>query len=71
MAFKKLSTNDLPIDNVPGAPQPEDNPNKQTIDPQKSALPAPYCTKDKGSLGGSWSGKYGWESLWQSNWIMQ
>jgi len=33
----------LPIDNVPGAPPPEDTPNEETIDPQKPDLP---CTPD-------------------------
>jgi len=33
----------LPIVNVPSAPQPEDTPNKETIDPQK---PYPTCTPD-------------------------
>jgi len=33
----------LPIDNVPGAPPPEDTPNEEPIDPQKSNL---SCTSD-------------------------
>jgi len=33
----------LPIDNVPGAPPPEDTPDEETIDPQK---PDPSCTPD-------------------------
>jgi len=36
-------TNDLPIDNVPGAPPAEDTPNKETIEPQKPDL---TCTPD-------------------------
>jgi len=38
------ATNDLPIDNVPGAPPPEDTPNEETIDPRK---PDPTCTPDQ------------------------
>ena len=33
----------LPIDNVPGAPPPEDTPDEETIDPQKPDL---TCTPD-------------------------
>jgi hypothetical protein len=35
--------NHLPIDNVPGAPPPEDTPDDETIDPQKPDL---TCTPD-------------------------
>jgi len=38
MAIDKLSINDLLIDNVPGAPPPEDMRNKETIDPQQPNL---------------------------------
>ena len=40
---RSLSTNDLTIDNVPGAPPPEDTPDKETMDPQKPDL---TCTPD-------------------------
>jgi len=42
------STNDLAIDNVPGAPPPQDIPDKETIHPQKPDLiytPDPTKTK--------------------------
>jgi hypothetical protein len=38
MAIDKLSINDLLIDNVPGAPPPEDTPNEEPIDPQQPDL---------------------------------
>jgi len=35
----------LPIDNVPGAPPPEDTPDEETIDPQKPDLTStPYSS---------------------------
>jgi len=37
------STNDLTIDNMPGAPKPDDTPDEETIDPQKSDV---TCTPD-------------------------
>jgi hypothetical protein len=44
MAIDELSQlNHLPIDNVPGAPPPEDTPDEEPIDPQKPDLP---CTPD-------------------------
>jgi len=43
MAIHKLSINDLLIDNVPGAPPPEDTPNEESIDPQQPDL---TCTPD-------------------------
>jgi len=43
MAIDKLSINDLLIDNIPGAPPPEDTPNKESIDPQQ---PDFTCTPD-------------------------
>jgi len=43
MAIDKLSINDLLIDNVPGAPPPEDTPNQEPIDPQQPDL---TCTPD-------------------------
>ena len=42
-AIDKLSNNDLLLDNVPGAPPPEDTPNKDPIDPYKPDL---TCTPD-------------------------
>jgi len=44
MAIDKLSINDLLIDNVPGAPPPEDTPNKEPINPQQPDL---TCTPDR------------------------
>jgi len=38
MAINKLPINDRLIDNVPGAPPPEDTPNDEPIDPQQSDL---------------------------------
>jgi len=43
MAIDKLSINDLLLDNVPGAPPPEDTPNEEPIDPQQPDL---TCTPD-------------------------
>jgi len=43
MAIDKLSINDLLIENVPGAPPPEDTSNKEPIDPQQPDL---TCTPD-------------------------
>ena len=43
MAIDKLPINDRLIDNVPGAPPPEDTPNKEPIDPQQPDL---TCTPD-------------------------
>jgi len=43
MAIDKLSINDLHLDNVPGAPPPEDTPNEGPIDPQQRDL---ACTPD-------------------------
>jgi hypothetical protein len=43
MAVDKLSINNLLIDNVPGAPPPEDTPNEEPIDP---LLPDLTCTPD-------------------------
>jgi len=44
MAINELSQLiHLPIDNVPGAPPPEDTPDEETIDPQKPDL---TCTPD-------------------------
>ena len=43
MAIDKLSINDLLLDNVPGAPPPEDTPNVEPIDPQHPDL---TCTPD-------------------------
>ena len=38
MAIDKLSFNDPLIENVPGAPPPEDTLNKEPIDPQQPDL---------------------------------
>jgi len=43
MAIDKLSINDLLIDNVPGAPPPEDTSNEESIDSQQPHL---TCTPD-------------------------
>jgi hypothetical protein len=43
MAIDKLSINDLLLDNVPGAPPPEDTPSEASIDPQQPDL---TCTSD-------------------------
>ena len=43
MAIDKLPINDRLIDNVPGAPPPEDTPNEDPIDPQQPDL---TCTPD-------------------------
>jgi hypothetical protein len=44
VAIEKLSIYDLLIDNVPGAPPPEDTPNEEPIDPQQPNL---TCTLDR------------------------
>jgi len=43
MAIDKLSINDILIDNVAGAPPPEDTPHEEPIDPQQPDL---TCTPD-------------------------
>jgi len=43
MGMDKVPINDRLIDNVPGAPPPEDPPNKEPIDPQQPDL---TCTPD-------------------------
>jgi len=43
MAIDKLSNNNLLIDNIPGAPPPEDTHNEEPIDPQQPNL---TCTPD-------------------------
>jgi len=43
MNMNKVSIKDLLIDNVPGAPPPEDTPNQEPIDPQQPDL---TCTPD-------------------------
>jgi len=66
------STNDIPIDNVPGSPPPEDTINKETIDHQKPDLiytPDPPKTKAQRQRVGAENA--GIESIWQSNWIVQ
>jgi len=48
MAIEKLTITDLLIDNVPGAPPPEDTPNEERIDPQQRDLTCiPHPTKAK------------------------
>ena len=51
MAIDKLSINDLLIDNVTGAPPPEDTPNKEPIDPQQPDL---TCTPDPTRTKAHW-----------------
>jgi hypothetical protein len=43
MAIDKLGINDILLDNVPGAPPPEDPPNEEPIDSQQPDL---TCTPD-------------------------
>jgi len=43
MAINKLSISDLLLDNVPGAPPPQDTTNEEPIDSQQSDL---TCTSD-------------------------
>lgn len=43
MAITKLTVNNLPMDNVPGAPPPEDTSAKDPIDPEQRAF---TCTSD-------------------------
>jgi len=43
MAINKLPINDWIMDNIPGAPPPEDTPDEEPIDPQKPDL---TCTPD-------------------------
>ena len=43
MAINKLSSNQQPIDNVPGAPWPEVTANEEPIEPQQPDL---TCTSD-------------------------
>jgi len=72
MAIDKLSINDLLLDNVLGAPPPEDTSNKEPIDPQQPDLtctPDPTKTKTHRQVVGVEYG--GGESVWQSNWIVQ
>jgi len=62
----------LPIKNVPGAPQPEDTPDKEIIDPLKPDLtctPDPTMTRAQRQVVGVKN--MGRESIWQSNWIVQ
>jgi len=71
IAIDKLWINDLLIDNVPGAPPPEDTPNEEPIDPQQPDLtctPDPTKTKAHRQVVGV---KMLGESVWQSNWIVQ
>jgi len=51
MPIDKLSLNDLLIENVPGAPPPEDTPNEEPIDPQQSDL---TCTPDPTKTKAHW-----------------
>jgi len=48
LLMDKLWISDLLIDNVPGAPPPEDTPNEEAIDPQQpdlTCIPDPTKTK--------------------------
>ena len=48
MAIEKLPINDQLMDNVPGAPPPEDAPNEDSVDPQQpdlTCIPEPTKTK--------------------------
>jgi hypothetical protein len=72
MAIDKMSINDLLIVNIPGAPPPEDTPNKEPIDPQQPNLtctPDPTKTKAHRQVVGVENA--GGESIWQSNWFVQ
>ena len=72
MAIDKLPINDRLIDNVPGAPPPEDTPNEEPIDPQQRDLtctPDPTKTKAHRQVVGLEN--MGGDSIWQSNWIVQ
>ena len=51
MAIDKLAIDDLLIDNVPGAPPPEDSLNKESIDPQQPDL---TCTSDPTKTKAHW-----------------
>jgi len=73
MAINKLPIDDRLIDNVPGAPPPEDSPNKEPIDPQQPDLtctPDPTKTKAHRQVVGL-ENAGGGGSIWQSNWIVQ
>jgi len=43
MAIEEVATDNLPIDNVPGAQLLEDTPGEETLDPQ---MPDLTCTPD-------------------------
>jgi len=51
MAINKLSINDLLIDNIPGAPPPENPPTEESIDPQQPDL---TCTSDPTKTKAHW-----------------
>jgi hypothetical protein len=62
----------LPIENVPGAPPPENTPDEEPIDPQKPDLtctPDPTRTRAHRQVVGVENA--GGESIWHSNWIVQ
>jgi len=62
----------LPIENVPGAPPPEDSPDEESIDPQKPDLtctPDPTKTRAHRQVVGVENA--GVESIWQTIWIVQ
>jgi len=53
IAIDKLSINDLLIDNIPGAPPPENTPNKQSMNRQQPDLtcsPDPTNTQADGQV---------------------
>jgi len=51
MAIDKLPINDWLVDNVPGTPPPDDNPNEEPIDPQQPDL---TCTPDPTKTKAHW-----------------
>ena len=51
MAINKQSMDDVLLDNVPGAPPPEDTPNEEPIDPLQPDL---TCTPDPTKTKNHW-----------------
>ena len=71
MAINMLLINDLHMDNILGAPLPEDTPNEEPIDSQQPDLtctPEPTITKVYREVVGEVNAG---ESIWQSSWIVQ
>jgi len=71
IAMNKLSINDLLMDNIPGAPPPEDTPNEESLDPQQPDLtctPDPTKTKPHRQVVGVENA--GGVSIWWSNRIV-